>query len=329
MEKTVDFVLPWVDGNNPVWRSSYNKYAGIEGDSAEIRFRDWNLLRYWFRGIEKYAPWFRKIFFVTSGELPEWLNTEHPRLRWIKHEDYIPGKYLPTFNVNTIELNLHRIADLSEHFVYFNDDTFILGEVEETRFFRNGLPCDYGVMTAKPASGGIIHMAINDLEVIGKHFDKHTVMKKNFSKWFSLKYGKRIFNNILLYPWKDFSGFVDSHLPNAFLKSAFTRIWDMESQMLDQTSLSKFRTNDDVNQWLIKYWQLAEGDFYPLNTAKNTFVSDINDSTYQKISEFIRSREYNMICLNDSLDISDFIKCRDTIKKSFEDILPEKSSFEK
>jgi hypothetical protein len=33
--------------------------------------------------------------------------------------------FLPTFSSPAIEANLHRIAGLSEHFLYFNDDVFL------------------------------------------------------------------------------------------------------------------------------------------------------------------------------------------------------------
>lgn len=325
----IDFVLPWVDGADSAWQERYNKYSENKGDRDVSRFRDWNLLRYWFRSIEKFSPWFRKIFFITSGELPDWLDVNHPQLEWVKHEDYIPAEYLPTFSVNTIEMNLHRIESLSEQFVYFNDDVFITNYIPRSRFFYKNLPCDYAVMTAKPVSGGIVHMAINDLEVIDKHFDKHATIKKHFGKWFSLKYGSRIVSNILLYPWKEFSGFIDPHIPNAFLKSTLNKIWTAESEKLHQTSISKFRSNDDVNQWLIRYWQLAEGNFYPKDIRKNTLCINITDSNSEQISRFIDEQQYEIICLNDSTDIRDFEKCKSDIQKGFEKILPEKSSFEK
>ena len=67
---------------------------------------------------------------------------------WGKHEDYIPKQYLPTFSSHPIELNMHRIRGLSEQFVYFNDDTFIINKMEPEDFFRNGLPRDYCIETA-------------------------------------------------------------------------------------------------------------------------------------------------------------------------------------
>lgn len=328
MNTKIDFVLPWVDGNNPEWKQRFQEYSGLKGDNSQIRFRDWRLLRYWFRSVEKFTPWVNNIYFITSGEYPEWLNLQHPKIKWIKHQDYIPEKYLPTFSANTIELNLHRIESLSETFVYFNDDLFVTRPLSHTRFFDKNRPCDQAILTAKPAAGGIVHIAINNIDAINRNFGKHTVLKKNFCKWFNLKYKKGLINNILLYPWIDFSGFIDPHISQPFLKSTFEKVWDAEPNLLNQTCLSKMRTSDDVNQWLIRYWQLAEGNFHPKNIQSKILCTDINDETYKSICDDIRQQKYEIICINDTFDISDFELYRKEIEKSFEAILPNKSSFE-
>ncbi|MDR1809686.1 MAG: Stealth CR1 domain-containing protein, partial [Prevotella sp.] len=295
-QSCIDFVIPWVDGNNTQWQARYAQYAGERGDSRNIRFRDWDLLRYWFRAIERFTPWVRRIYFITSGELPEWLNLDHSKLHWLKHEEYIPAEYLPTFSVNTIEMNLHRIEGLSEQFVYFNDDMFVIQPLKASIFFRNKLPCSSAVMSAKPSGGSIVHMVMNDIEVLNRHFDKHRVIKKRPLKWFNLKYGKGLLNNILLYPWNDFSGFVEPHIPNAFLKSTLQTIWEKEPELLDATCRRKFRTNEDVNQWLIRYWQLAEGCFHPVDNIRNTLCIDITGSNMPSICNAITQQKQAMLC---------------------------------
>ena len=146
----IDFVITWVDGNDPEWQKERNYYANVERARNEYnpaRFRDWGVLKYWFRGVEKYTPWVNNIFFLTCGQLPEWLDTNNPKLKIVKHEDFIPAEYLPTFNSYVIEFYMHKIKGLSEQFVYFNDDMFVLRPIVSTRFFRKGLPCDLGGMT--------------------------------------------------------------------------------------------------------------------------------------------------------------------------------------
>ena len=67
----VDIVITWVNGNDKKWKESFYKYSALyDGDKREVRYRDWDLLRYWFRGIDKFAPWVRKIHFVTEGHIP-------------------------------------------------------------------------------------------------------------------------------------------------------------------------------------------------------------------------------------------------------------------
>lgn len=94
------------------------------------------ILQYWFRGVEKFAPWVNRIYFVTWGHIPSWLNLSHPKLKVVRHEEFIPTDYLPTFSSHPIELNLHRIKGLSERFVYFNDDTFLIRPVLQEDFFQ-------------------------------------------------------------------------------------------------------------------------------------------------------------------------------------------------
>ena len=143
----IDFVITWVDGNDPCWiaeKQKWERSAGFlhEDDAnSDCGYRpDYDMLRYWFRAVELFAPWVNKVFFVTCGQKPEWLNETCPKLKLVNHEDYIPSEYLPTFNSGVIELNYHRINDLSEYFVLFNDDMFLLQPLDEDYFFKSGKP---------------------------------------------------------------------------------------------------------------------------------------------------------------------------------------------
>ena len=73
----IDFVILWVDGNDRKWLQKKAQYVpNLTADVSKERYRDWDNLKYWFRGVAKYAPWVRKIHFVTDEQVPEWLNTE-------------------------------------------------------------------------------------------------------------------------------------------------------------------------------------------------------------------------------------------------------------
>ena len=212
----IDFVIPWVDGEDPAWRRQFLAVRRAEGaDASEIRFRDWRNLRYWFRGVERLAPWVRRIHFITWGHLPAWLNTSNPRLHVVDHADYIPSAYLPTFNSNTIELNIARIEGLAERFVLFNDDTFLLRPVRPGDFFRRGLPCDMARLSVvQPSSVG--HIVYNDLELINAAHRKGAVLRRWPGKWFSPRYGVvNLLKSLTLVPWSTFPGILDTHMRQA------------------------------------------------------------------------------------------------------------------
>ena len=95
----IDFVIPWVDGEDPAWRRQFLAVRRAEGaDASEIRFRDWRNLRYWFRGVERLAPWVRRIHFITWGHLPAWLNTDRPYPGTGKKGTEGTGIFVPGFH---------------------------------------------------------------------------------------------------------------------------------------------------------------------------------------------------------------------------------------
>ena len=329
----IDIVIPWVDGEDPAWLSEKQAYQGdVTASVHSFDYKDWGLLRYWFRGIAEFAPWVRHVYFVTWGHLPAWLNPDAPKLRIVNHKDYIPKQYLPTFSSHAIELNLHRIRGLSEHFVYFNDDTYLIRPTVPEDFFRDGLPLECAVINPiAPANANCIaHLQLRTAGVINQHFNKRKVMRANPGKWFSPKYGKLLPLNFLFLPWGRFPGFLDKHLPANYLKSTFREVWKQEPELLDKTCSHRFRDfKTDVNQWVMKDWQLASGRFMPrsVNIGKLLNVSDAE--TAAKAAACIRGQKYKMLCVNDHIEGAADSSFMQQIVDSFEMILPRKSEFEK
>jgi len=331
----IDVVVLWVDGSDPAWQKEKNDYKGeADNENNSVnRYRDWGLLPYWFRSIERYIPWVRKIHFVTWGHVPDFLKLDAPKLHVVRHDEFIPAEYLPTFSSHTIEMNIHRIPDLAEHFIYFNDDTFLLRPLAKEDYFKDGLPCTYGGETPIELTGHIgtwQHAAVNDLGIVNAHFPKRTAVAQ---------YGKKYRDGC--YRWKDnirtiflqklhpdyFTGFKNLHAPAAYLKSCFEQVWNAEPEKLDQTCRNRFRTSDDVNQWVVLWWQIASGQFMP--AMIDNLVSAVNEHTVNELCSAIIHQTHDYICPNDPDDDIDFEKLSDLLKQAFEAILPEKCSFEK
>lgn len=329
----IDFVVTWVDEKDEKWQSRKNYYSGESSKilNDESRYRDWNNFQFWFRSVEKYAPWVHKVFLITEGHIPSWINKNNKKLVCIRHSDYIDQKFLPTFNSNVIELNLVNLKTLSEHFVLFNDDMFINKPVTPNDFFsKQGVPKDTGIFSPLiPQRNSMDHTVLNDIDIIASHFRTHEVLKTSFFKFFNWKYSLQIVKNLTVLPWNKILGFYDTHLPVSYKKSTFQTVWSLEKDVLTENNQHKFRSNSDVSHWIMRYWQLCSKNGF--TTRKISFGKYYEIATnIQQIVRDLREKNHALICLNDSATIfpKDFSMYRSILNKSLEAKFPERSSFE-
>ena len=327
----IDFVIAWVDGADPDWQAERHRFAPPSLDAGgEQRYRDHGLLPYWFRAVEAFAPWVRKIHFVTWGHVPPFLNLDTPKLHIVRHEDFIPAKFLPTFSSHTIEANLHRIPGLSEHFVYFNDDMFLLRPVGPEGFFRGGLPCTCGCEVPWVFSGEVgiwTHAAANGLGVVNRHFFKKKVLRQNGRKFLAARRWQDCIRTLgmeLLFP-DYFTGFRNLHGPSAFRKQTFQAVWEAEPQLLERTCAHRFRSAEDVNQWVFLWWQVASGCF--CHRDMDNLVICVAEENAAEICRVIEQQAFACLCINDPG--GDVGAVMERLARSFQKILPEKSGFEK
>ena len=329
----IDFVVTWVDGADPAWRRERDSFASDGGfGCSEARFRDWGLLRYWFRGVERFAPWVDKVHFVTWGHLPPWLNAGHPKLRVVNHREFIPQEYLPTFNTNAIELNLHRIPGLSDRFAYFNDDVFLLRPAGPEFFFRDGLPCDFFCLDApKFASNTISHIVGEDLAAVNDSFTAAEIYRRNRWKMLAPSLGfRRIRRNVAMRRlFKRFiPGFENRHSFLAFRKSTFEEVWSAMGDRLDATCRNRFRGRLDLSDWLMRYWRLAKGEYFCGSPGEFSCAHLTLENAVIWAGR-IADRTYSVLCVNDNSLLSDFGTVRDTVSSALASILSDRCSFEK
>lgn len=332
-EMIIDAVILWVDGNDPEWIEERKKYQPNKvQDGESSRYRDWGILKYVFRSICKYAPWIRTVHFVTCGQKPEWLDLSCEKLNFIKHSDFIPEQYLPTFSSQAIDLNLHRIKGLAEHFIYFNDDMLLTNYVQPADFFRIGLPCD--MFSERPIchSGNVFaHNLLNTMEVLAKVYDRKDILKRNWKKILNIKYGKTFCYNLIWYfmPFKKFCGLYICHLPLSYKKSTWKRIWELFPKEMENTIANKFRTITDLNQFIFVFDALLSGQFYPTNMDKQGKYFNVVDENNEELFQAILKNKYKRICINDNCNQRTFENIKDKVTECLEKILPEKCVFER
>lgn len=337
MNDIIDFVVTWLDSSDPEWQKQFAKYKEEEtGRTENARFRNLDTLRYWFRAVEQYAPWVNKVYLVTNGTFPKWINANHPKLVLVKHSDYIPEEFLPTFNSITIELFMHRIKGLSEHFVYFNDDFFLNAPTKPELFFRNGLPCDnnkeslYNVPVYNQDDKFGIYMSIlANIGVINAHFSRWDTVRKSIRRWYGAHLGTEgILTSLLIKRHYKFVGFNWRHFEQPFLRSTFEKAWSEEPEML-QNSCTRFRSEITLNPYFFRYWQFATNKFYPTRHYKSS-VFNLRVTKLEEIEKALNNKKIVSICLNDTANCPDeeFETINSRLQALLEKKFPNKSKYE-
>lgn len=333
MKQEIDFVVTWVDGKDPAWRREREKYSPeISDDNREERYRDFGLFRYWFRSVEKFAPWVRKVHLITWGHVPGWLKTDCPKLNVVRHEDIIPKEFLPTFNSNVIEIYMYRIKGLAEQFVYFNDDIYLTGPVKPEFFFREGLPCDMLALQPVVANRDnpvMSHLFLNNALVLSKYFDKRENVRSQPGSYFHIGYPLMYFcYNLLELTFPRFTGFYTVHGPMPFLKSTFQELWEKEGEALKKMSGNRFRSQEDLTPYLFREYQKLSGRFRPKNVQR-TFEYFPMDCRTDRLLRTIRKQKKKAICINDgSIPENQAEEAGRAIRGAFQQILPFVSGFE-
>lgn len=336
----IDFVVTWVDGTDSSWEKQKQYYESkqfsqVIDDNGEERYRNWDLFKYWFRAVEKYAPWVHKVYLVTCGHIPQWLNTESDKLVVVNHKDFIPSEYLPTFSSIPIELNIHRISGLSEKFVYFNDDMFLTKPVLPSDFFVNGMPKYCGIaypLKNHRENDSFQHQLFSVLGIVNDFFSSKIsgIIKNNPEKWFSREYGKALKYNMIAYEESYIQGMYFSHLGCPFRKKTFEKVWNTIPDELNKTSMHRFRMPTDIMHQVFSIWDILDGNFYPVSADYYGAVFASLESQIDDISRAVLEKEYRMICINDSRNIkqTDFEILKTRISNIMQCAFPKKSAFE-
>lgn len=147
----IDAVILWVDGNDENHKNKITPYLKgsqkAKSKKFRTRFDQVNEIKFTVDSILKFASYIRNIYIVTDEQIPDFLKQGDAKKTYknvfiVDHKDIFKGfeQYLPTFNCRPIETCIHKIPDLAEHFIYLNDDFFIINQTKPEDFFLNGLP---------------------------------------------------------------------------------------------------------------------------------------------------------------------------------------------
>ena len=117
-----------------------------------------------------------------------------------------------------------------------------------------------------------------------------------------------------------------THLPISYQKKTFKIVWEKAKQELCDTASDRFRNNMHVNHWIFQNYQQVTGNFQPRSSkfGKLFLIDDYNI----ELMNTIKKQKYKCICLNDANILKNFEKTKQELIECFEEILPNKSSYE-
>lgn len=288
-----DIVITWVRNDTAfqneknIWKTKYNMIN--QGDE---RYTDNKEIVYLLRSIDKYLNDYNNIYIVVKdSQFPEYLNFKHPKLILIKHSEIIPSQFLPTFNSMVIEAFLHKIPNLTDNYLYFNDDVILMSNKNAAFFIDNyGIPYslhennnEYNCITMK-------NIDINNYEFTeGWCFNLelvNNILNQPNKKRYFVSHNPKMFN-------KKFDNQIENILKKYYYK-------DDKINIFDKNAASKFRLNS--NLYLVSL--LKEVLYHELFNSKykkcnNSIITNFDENT--KLNN-----NYDFMCIQNIKDINNY-----------------------
>lgn len=264
-ETPIDAVIAWVDGDDPVLADKRNKYIKggriTAGSGAHpTRFASSNEIRYCVLSILRFAPFVRNIFIVTdeqdpciSADVRKYFPERSGSIRIVDHREIFKGyeKYLPTFNSISIANMIWRIKGLSENFVYFNDDTFLVREVKPEDWFIDGRPLLRGRWVPAPLPRAVWNRS-------RIFFNRRVLGRKSYEPRASFHTGQ--WNAAFLLGFR-LRYFTNSHTPHAVSRKPVEEYFSKNGPVLEKNISFRFRDNSQFTFIsLSNHLQLIEGN---------------------------------------------------------------------
>ncbi|KAM9941304.1 hypothetical protein ACTFIT_007840 [Dictyostelium discoideum] len=313
--KHIDIVYTWVNGSDPVNIEKYIKYVDYNDRLESItkgRYRDYGILKYSLRSVRKNAPWVRKIFIVTADQIPTWFNTStiDDNVEFIFHSELYKNKsHLPTFNSDSIEINLFNLPKrVSNCFLYLNDDIYFSNPV---------LPSDFYDENFNPYIFQRQHKISSDFEI----YENGTRGSIHYTSMINT-------NRVLDKLWFKSKRYRSDHGVLPLNKKILKLIYKKLEEEVEETSSHRFRDPKDLqfsftaNQFTRKYstFQVKPG-FNRLIPLKNV--------QFRQYLKLITSLKYKpkTTCLNDNFETFNN-RILKRIDKTLNFLFPQISPFE-
>lgn len=306
----IDAVIPWVNGNDKNWQQKINQHLTTKIDfnnkKESVRFNSIGEIDIAIKSIIKFAPFFKNIFLVTDEQTPdafEFLKalgkSSGINLEIIDHKIIFDGneEFLPCFNSTSIISLIHKIPNLSEHYVLFNDDTFILNKASVEDFFIDGLPVLRGKWE-KYYSNLFFKKLYYRFLSSKKERNRHSkgTLRKSMQKGAKLAEDRK---NVFL---KRF------HTPISMRKSTLVNFFSDKNTLLKDNIKYKFRDNNNqfITETLANHLEIKNKTFFYFRNTKLTYFRSYKNYFVVVLKLFLFEKNKNKIFMTfQSLELAD------------------------
>lgn len=281
----IDLVYTWVDGTDPTWLkrkeevlSSFDVSVVHATAASPSRFSSRDELRYSLRSVEMYANWVRHIYIVTDGQIPAWLNVDHPKITIVDHKEIFSElDGLPVYNSHAIESQLHRIPGLSERYLYLNDDVFIGRPISPLLFFTSS-----GLSKFFPSKESL------DLDRSSNLDMPVTAAAKNNREYIRGETGRVLTNKF-------------KHTPHPQIRSVLEQFEKAEPQLFSRISKSRIRHPEDLSIASALYHYLAYTQGRAIEgSVEYAYVDVGRPDTAFRLLRLRNERDLDVFCLNET-----------------------------
>jgi hypothetical protein len=272
----IDAVYTWVNAADPHWQEMLSGYKELS-DLDPDRFHQTDELRYSIRALDIFAPWIRNVYVLSNCSPPSWFVASD-RYRWVWHDEVTSKEFLPTFNSHAIETMLHHVPDISEKFIYMNDDFFLVGAVD---------PGDFFSQTGRSRCRLEPYGTVLYLEQLA--------MASAAEEWQSAAVNSaRIIQ-------RDFGFFptrMHQHVPYALDKSVYMDIESRYPDDIRRVRGNRFRQHDDISFTSFFYHHFAIATGAADEKEEQSFI--VRPSNAKKFKTLLSKRSgYRFFCVND------------------------------
>jgi hypothetical protein len=260
-KQKLDIVYTFVDPLDNQWQKKAVKYGrkpgGIRYDRTHILFS--------LQTVAKYFPIVNKIYIVSDNQRFDLSSVRNiaSKIRWIDHKTIIPKEYLPTFNSMVIEAFLWNIPELSNNFLYLNDDIIIGKHIDQNLFFNTeNQPIQFHWKSLKKHG----HVWYKNIA------ESNLLFKQKFPSW-----------TPFLYPQHSVY-----HIQKQYLKASF-EIFEKDLRFMFQNY--KFRNYDNAHNLIFLYAMFMDHHGLAINKLCSfkhvfNFTDDLIESTIKKRKTF-------------------------------------------